>query len=110
MAAGDTVEAARDAFVDVAAGWSARTGVDRRTLMGLGVEGAVLDEAGVQQPLSHEVVRGWWPTGPFTAADLARRSGLSEPTVRRAIACDESAGLLRRTAGHGRAVLWERTD
>jgi hypothetical protein len=105
-----TIEEAQDGFVEVAAEWCAQSGVDRRTLLGLGVDRVVLDAAGVLQPPTHEVLRGWWPAGPFAVSDLARRSGFSESTVRQAIARDVEAGLLRRSIERGRAVLWERTD
>lgn len=103
-----TAEELRDAFMAVVADWCATSGVDRHTLVRLGVDPRALDEAGVRQPTARELLRRWWPTAPFTARQLAERSGWSEPTVRDALAGDEADGTLRRVPD-GRASLWERT-
>lgn len=109
LSASDSMDEAEASFVDVARRWSERTGVDRRALLDLGVNRRVLDAAGVRQTPINEVLRRYWPEGEVSASDLARRSGFSEPTVRKAIARDEEAGLLKRAPGGGRAVQWERT-
>lgn len=109
LTASDSIGETEDGFVDAATRWCERTAVDRRTLLHLGVDRRILDVAGVRQAPTNEVLRRHWPEGAFSASDLARRSGFSEPAVRRAIARDEEAGLLRRASGEGRAAWWERT-
>lgn len=104
------MEEAQLSFVAVASRWCERTGTDRRTLLDLGVAKRVLDMAGIRRTPIHEVLRGYWPDCAFSAGDLTRRSGFSEPTVRQAIARDAEAGLLRRAPDEGRAVRWERAD
>ncbi len=108
VSAGDSTDEARVAFIYAVAGWCERFGVDRRTLMDLGVDRETLDEASVWQPSTYELLRRWWPDDAFSVRDLARRSTLSESTVRQAIARDEESGLLRRAGRRGRAVVWER--
>ena len=109
---GAPVRHARDAadaeaeFITAAKRWAERVGVDRGTLLALGVDSRVLDRAGVRTtPLSERLRRHWEPA-PFSIADLARRSGLPESSVRRAVATDEAAGLLRRVAREDRTVLY----
>jgi hypothetical protein len=106
----DTVESTQAAFIAVAAEWCVRSGVDRDTLFTLGIDRTTLRRAGVAPRPTHELLRAWWPAASFTVADLARRSGYSEPTVRRALAVDERSGLLRRVATNARATAWERAD
>jgi len=109
LSGGDTVDDAEQKFTQIAAQWCARTGVDRRTLLVLGVSGRTLDAAGVRQVASNDLLRRYWPDGVFSVAELARRSGVSEATARQAMIRDEEAGLIRRAGREGRAVLWERT-
>lgn len=95
-------------FVASAAGWAARTGVDRRTLARVGVPRRVLDRAGViRVPVAERLRQHWDPT-PFSIADLARRSGISEPAVRQAVAEEERVGVLNRVGRRGRAILYGR--
>jgi DNA-binding IclR family transcriptional regulator len=55
----------------------------------------------------HQWLRRHWQPGSFSVADLARRSGKPIATVRRAVAMQEEAGLLRRVARDGRTILYE---
>lgn len=93
-------------FVEACARWASRAGVDRATLERLGVPRSVLDAAGVQQRNVVERIRSYYTSEPFDAATLARRACLSESAVRRALAQDERAGLIRRAPVQGRAILW----
>lgn len=105
--ASDTLDRAEPAFTDVAAGWSERSGVDRRTLADLGVPREVLDSAGINATRVAELVRRQYGKGHFTAADLARRSGVSMASVRSVLAEDEQAGRIRRVKSEGRAIHYE---
>ena len=103
---GDTAGLAESAFVEVAADWSDRVGVDRHALLALGVDGDVLDAAGVTHLAANQRLRRFWGPEPFSVADLARRSGMSAAVVRRAIALDEEAGLLRRVGRDRSTILF----
>lgn len=89
--ASDTIDRAETAFIDVAASWSERSGVDRRTLADLGVPREVLDAAGIGATPVAELARRQYETSLFTAADLARRSGVSMASVRSVLAEDVPA-------------------
>jgi hypothetical protein len=94
------------AFVDAVPRWSARAGVDRRTLLKMGVERRVLDRAGLRQPPAAELVRQHYPESPFSVADLARSSGIAANSVRQAVTQDEADGLLQRVGKDGRVILY----
>jgi len=100
----DRLDTAEEAFIDVAASWSASSGVDRRTLAGLGVPREVLDAAGITATPVADLVRRQYGTNPFTAADLVRKSGVSMASVRIVLAEDEQAGRIRRLQSKGRAI------
>lgn len=102
----DRFDPAEAAFIEVAAGWSAHAGVDRRTLADLGVSREVLDAAGISATPVAELVRRQYGTSAFTAADLVRRSGVSMPSVRSVLAEDEQSGQIRRVKSQGRAILY----
>ena len=102
--ASDRLDPAEAAFIEVAAGWSARSWVDRRTLTDLGVPREVLDAAGIAAIPVAELVRRQYGTSLFTAADLIRRSGVSMASVRTVLAEDERAGRVRRVKSEGRAI------
>lgn len=102
--ASDRVDPAEAAFIEVAASWSARSGVDRRTLTDLGVPREVLDAAGIGATPVAELVRRQYGTSPFTAADLVRKSGVSMTSIRGVLAEDEQAGRVRRVKSEGRAI------
>lgn len=102
--ASDRLDPAEAAFIEVAAGWSARSWVDRRTLANLGVPRKVLDAAGIAAIPAAELVRHQYGTSPFTAADLVRKSGVSMASVRTVLAEDERAGRVGRVKSEGRAI------
>ena len=102
--ASDRLDPAEAAFIEVAAGWSARSWVDRRTLTDLGVPRRVLDAAGIGATPVAELVRRQYGTSPFTAADLVRKSGVSMASVRTVLAEDERAGRVGRVKSEGRAI------
>ena len=102
--ASDRLDPAEAAFIEVAAGWSARSWVDRRTLANLGVPRKVLDVAGIAAIPAAELVRHQYGTSPFTAADLVRKSGVSMASVRTVLAEDERAGRVGRVKSEGRAI------
>lgn len=95
-------------FIAVAARWAERTGVDRQTLVRLGVPKNVLDRAGIIQVPIEALVRRFYSTTPFDVATLARRSCVSEGSVRQALANDERTARVQRVASAGRAVMWRR--
>lgn len=102
----DEMGTAEEQFVAVAARWAKRTGVDRRTLAGIGVPRKVLDRARVvQQPIGLHVRRHYSKT-PFDIATLARRACVSEGSVRQAIVDDVRTGHLQQAASEGRAASW----
>lgn len=102
--ASDRLEPAEAAFIEVAAGWSGRSGVDRRTLADLGVPREVLDSAGIAATPVGELVRRQYGQSPFTAADLVRKSGVSVASVRAVLAEDERAKRIKRVKSEGRAI------
>jgi hypothetical protein len=104
--ASDRLDPAEASFIEMAADWSARAGVDRRTLADLGVSREVLDAAGIVAIPAAELVRRQYGKGTFTAADLVRRSGVSMASVRSVLAEDELAGRVRRVPSEGRAILY----
>lgn len=104
--ASDRLDPAETAFIEVAAGWSARSGVDRRTLADLGVPREVLDAAGIVGTPVADLVRRQYGTAPFTAADLVRRSGASLASVRTVLAEDEKGGRVTRVPSEGRAFRY----
>ncbi len=106
LQATDAVPPAEQNFVAVAARWAKRTGVDRRTLAGLGVPKTVLDRAGVVQPPIGVLVGGHYSRTPFDVTTLARRACVSERSVRQAVADDERAGVIQRMPSTGRASSW----
>lgn len=106
--AGDSMQSAERKFIAVVARWSRRTGVDRRTLAGLGVPKAVLDRAGMIQPPVDEFVRRSYTRTPFDVATLARRACVSEGSVRQTLADDERTGLVERVTSPSRATRWRK--
>lgn len=102
----DAILAAEQNFVAVAARWAKRTGVDRRTVAGLGVSKKVLDRAGIVQAPIGVLVRRHYSRTPFDVAILARRACVSEGSVRQTVADDERAGVIQRTPSTGRATSW----
>ena len=104
--ASDRLDPAEEAFVEVAAGWSERSGVDRRTLADLGVPRKVLDAAGIAATPVAELVRRQYGKTPFTSSDLVRRSGVSQARVRTVLAEDEERGRVTRVASEGRATQY----
>jgi predicted Rossmann fold nucleotide-binding protein DprA/Smf involved in DNA uptake len=104
--AADRVETTEVSFVDAAARWSVRTGVDRKTLSGLGVDRRTLDAAGLKATPVAELVRRQYQTEPLSVADLARRSGVSPASVRQTVFDDESDGLIETVGTKGRTVLY----
>jgi hypothetical protein len=104
--ASDRLCAAEAAFIEIAADWSARSGVDRRTLADLGVPRDILDAAGIERTPVAELVRRQYSSDPFTVADLVRRSGVSTASVRAVLAEDERSGWIGRLASRGRAITY----
>lgn len=104
----DDLSTAARAFIRVAARWSSRNGVDRRTLALIGVPNAVLDDAGVTQPSVDEIVRPHYSRQPFDVATVVRRACVGEASVRRVIAQDEDTGLIERVDRPGRSAAWRR--
>ena len=104
--ASDRLEPAEAAFIDVAARWSQRSGVDRRTLAGLGVPREVLDSAGIAATPVGELVRRQYGQSLFTAADLVRKSGVSMASVRTILAEDEQVQRIKRVKREGRAIYY----
>lgn len=104
---GDTVESTEPGFVSSAADWAKTAGVDRQTLLTLGVPPSVLDRAGIAPTPVVDLIREFYGPEPFSVSDLARRACVSEASVRKALAIDERAGLVRRHGQIGRAVLWQ---
>lgn len=102
--ASDRLESAEAAFIDVAAGWSERSGVDRKTLADLGVPRGVLDSAGIAATRVGELVRRQYGQDPFTAADLVRKAGVSLASVRTVLAEDERTRRIKRVKSEGRAI------
>lgn len=102
----DSVLSTEQRFVAVAARWTKRTGIDRRTLAALGVPKKVLDRAGIVQPPIGLLVRQHYSRKPFDVATLARRACVSEGSVRRTIADDETTGVIQRAPSDGRATSW----
>lgn len=102
----DTILPAEQNFVAVAARWAKRTGVDRRSLAGLGVPKQILDLASVVQPPVGVLVRRHYSRTPFDVAIVARRACVSDGSVRQTIADDERAGVIQRTPSTGRATSW----
>lgn len=100
----DRLDRAETAFIEAAAGWSERSGVDRKTLADIGVPREVLDAAGIDATPVAELVRRQYGKSPFSAADLVRRSGVSMASVRSVLAEDEQAGRIRRAKSEGRAI------
>lgn len=100
----DRLDPAEQAFVEAAARWSARSGVDRRTLTDLGVPRKVLDAAGIAATPVAELVRRQYGKTPFSSVDLVRRSGVSQASVRTVLAEDEKCGRITRVPSEGRAI------
>lgn len=104
--ASDRLESVERGFIDVAAGWAAQSGVDRKTLAGVGVSHEVLDAAGIAPTPVAELVRRQYRTSPFTVADLVRTSGVSVASVRNVVAEDEQAGRIGRVESVGRTIRY----
>jgi hypothetical protein len=104
--AADRLDRAETAFIDAAAGWSERSGVDRKTLADLGVPREILDAAGLRATPVAELVRRQYGKSPFTAADLVRKSGVSMASVRNVLAEDEQTGRVTRVRSEGRTILY----
>jgi predicted Rossmann fold nucleotide-binding protein DprA/Smf involved in DNA uptake len=104
--AADRVETTEASFVDAAARWSARSGVDRKTLSRIGVDRRTLDAAGLKATPVAELVRRQYGADPLSVADLARRSGVSPASVRQTVYDDESDGLIEAVETEGRRVLY----
>jgi len=102
----DRVETAEPTFVHVIASWAERVGVQRQTLAAVGVSRSVLDRGGVRPTPLAELIRRNYTAGTFGVADLVRRSGASDGSVRAVVAEDERAGRLRRVGSSGRTVLY----
>lgn len=102
----DRVAKAESSFVESAASWATRSGVDRRTLARLGVPRRVLEAAGLRPTPVGDLVRRQYETGPFTASALVRKSGVSATTVRGVLKEDVEAGRLERIEAAGRMVLY----
>lgn len=105
---GDTMRSSERDFIAVGARWARRTGVDRRTLAGLGVPKSVLDRAGIIQPSIDVLVRHGYSRTPFDVATLARRACVSEGSVRQTLADDERVGTVEQVPSTGRAHTWRR--
>ncbi len=104
--ASDRVDTSEPGFVEAAASWSARSGVDRRTLSYVGVPRRVLDAAGLRPRPVADLVRRHYGSAPFTVADLVRKSGVSTASVRDVLIEDVEAGRLERRGTAGRMVLY----
>lgn len=102
----DRVETTEASFVDAAARWSGRSGVDRKTLSRIGVDRRTLDAAGLKATPVAELVRRQYSTEPFSVANLARRSGVSPASAKQTVSQDESDGLIETVGTKGRAVLY----
>src|SRR5207248_9127613 len=94
-------------FIEVLGKWADRLGADGATLASLGVERRVLTEAGLPPEPLHQRLRKYWNPMPFSASDLAGRSGVPVSSVRRAIAFDVGAGELRPVERDGSTVFYE---
>lgn len=94
----------------VVARWAELAGVDREALLALGVPRRVLDGAGVVKVPPNERLRRHWHPMPFSVGELARRAGISEVVVRKAVGQDEDEGVLRRVGRRGRTILYEVAD
>jgi hypothetical protein len=102
----DRVETSEPGFVEAAARWSTRSGVDRKTLASLGVPRRVLDAAGLRLTSVGDLVRRHYGSEPFTAAELVRKSGVSATSVRDVLMEDVEVGRLERIGAAGRTVLY----
>jgi hypothetical protein len=102
----DQADISEPGFVEAAASWATRSGVDRRTLAWLGVPRRVLDAAGLRPAPVGDLVRRHYGTDPFTAAELVRKSGVSATSVRKLLIEDVEAGRLERITTAGRMVLY----
>jgi DNA-binding transcriptional ArsR family regulator len=100
------VETTEVSFVDAVGRWSARSGVDRKTLSRIGVDRRTLDAAGLKATPVAELVRRQYQVEPLSVADLARRSGVSPASVHQTIYDDESDGLIEAVETEGRTVLY----
>jgi hypothetical protein len=103
----DRIEGTEVGFVAAVARWAIAEGVDRRTLLRLGVSPSVLTLAGVRQVPVLERLRRFWAPAPFTIADLVRRSGFSETSIRRAVDAGLKIDALRLVVRTGRTNSYE---
>jgi hypothetical protein len=101
-------KAGEAAFVTAAARWGKRGGVDRRTLARIGVSRRVLDAAGVTEITPEARVRRLYSRTAFTVSELARRTSLSEASVRRVVANHVKTGELEHAARVGRLQLYRK--
>jgi hypothetical protein len=102
----DRLRTSEAAFVRAVPDWSDKRGVDKRTLVAMGVPRRVLDATGIAPTPVGERIRRHYGKAPFTVADLVRKSGASVASVRSVIADDVRAGRLKRIANDGRTVLY----
>jgi len=110
LRAGDTAESTEASFIGTAARWSRRTKVDRRTLLGMGVESSVLDAAGVYPTPVADIVRRYYTRKPFSVAVLARRAGVSTASARSTVSLDEASGQLAFHGCEGNTALYVLDD
>lgn len=104
----DSTASTESAFVAVAGRWAKRAGVDRQSLLTIGVSAETLDRAGVAPSSAQELVRAEYNSQAFTIADLANRACVSSSSVRSTVAEDEAAGIIERMPSAGRAHHWRR--
>ena len=104
----DLMQTTQAPFVDAVGNWTERTGVDRRTLVRIGVDPKVLDLAGLKATPVSDIVRRHYQSEPLSVADLARRSGVSSASVRQTVYDDVSNGLVAAIDGPGKTVLYRR--
>jgi hypothetical protein len=97
------------AFVGAAQRWAKQAGVDRRTLARIGVTRRVLDAAGVAAVSAEARIRRLYTREPFTVAQLAKRAGVTEASVRRVLAIHEETGEIVRAGRVGRALQYRKT-
>jgi hypothetical protein len=106
--ASDRIEKAEPTFIEAVGRWSRRNGVDRRTLSRLGVERRVLDAAGLHPTPVADLIRQHYGEGPFSIAEVALRSALSDASVRQTVYADDDEGTITSVGKRGKTVLYKR--
>ena len=101
-------DATEVAFVDSVVRWARRQKVDRRTLVGLGVDRSVLDAAGLSQESRASSVKRYFTRKPFSVEVVSRQSGVSIQVVRRAFEVHEREGVIERVGRDGQRILYRR--